>query len=76
VITGKEEVDVTAEDKNIVIEAKQQKVFVTAAKQIFLKCGSASISMADSGNIVIKGAKINLNGSDAVTVKGNPIKLN
>ena len=76
VITGKEEVNITAEDKNIVIEAKEQKVFVKAAKQIFLKCGDASISMADSGNIVIKGAKININGSDAVTVKGNPIKLN
>jgi type VI secretion system secreted protein VgrG len=76
VITGKEEVHVTAEDKNLVIEAKKKKVFVKSADQIFLKCGSASISMAKSGNIVIKGAKININGSGPVTVKGTPIKLN
>lgn len=76
VITGKEEVNVTAEDKNIVIEAKKKKVFVKSADQIFLKCGSASISMAKSGNIVIKGAKINIDGSGPVTVKGTPIKLN
>ena len=76
VITGKEEVHVTAEDKNLVIEAKQKKVFVKSADQIFLKCGDASISMAKSGNIVIKGAKININGSGPVTVKGAPIKLN
>ncbi len=76
VITGKEEVHVTAEDKNIVIEAKKKKVFVKSADQIFLKCGDASISMAKSGNIVIKGAKININGSGPVTVKGTPIKLN
>jgi type VI secretion system secreted protein VgrG len=76
VITGKEAVNITAEDKDIVVEAKKKKVFVKSAKQIFLKCGSASISMADSGNIVIKGAKININGSGPVQVKGTPIKLN
>jgi type VI secretion system secreted protein VgrG len=76
VITAKEAVNITAEDKDIVVEAKKKKVFVKSAKQIFLKCGSASISMADSGNIVIKGAKININGSGPVQVKGTPIKLN
>jgi type VI secretion system secreted protein VgrG len=76
VITAKEDVNITAEDKDIVIEAKEKKVFIKSAKQIFLKCGDASISMADSGNIVIKGAKININGSDVVQVKGTPIKLN
>lgn len=75
-ITGKQQINVTAEDNNLVIEAKKKKVFVKSADQIFLKCGSASISMAKSGNIVIKGAKININGSGPVTVKGTPIKLN
>jgi hypothetical protein len=32
--------------------------------------------MAKSGNIVIKGAKINIKGSSAVQVKGTPVKLN
>jgi hypothetical protein len=32
--------------------------------------------MAKSGNIVIKGAKINIKGSGPVQVKGKPIKMN
>jgi uncharacterized protein (DUF2345 family) len=75
-ITGKEKVNIKAEDKDLVIEAGQKKVVVKAAKQIFLKCGEASISMSDSGNIVIKGNKINLKGDGPVQTKGNPIKLN
>ncbi len=75
-ITGKEAVNITAEDKDIVLDAKKKKVFVKSAEQIFLKCGSASISMSKNGNIVLKGAKININGSGPVTVKGAPIKLN
>ncbi|MFN0057621.1 MAG: type VI secretion system tip protein TssI/VgrG [Planctomycetota bacterium] len=76
VISGKDEVTIKAEDKNLVVEAGKQKVFVKAAKQIFLQCGKATISMSENGNIVIKGAKVNVTGSEAVQVKGAPIKLN
>ncbi len=75
-ITGKEKVNIKSEDKDVIIEAASKKVRIKSAKQIFLQCGSATISMSSSGNIVIKGAKININGSGPVTVKGTPIKLN
>jgi type VI secretion system secreted protein VgrG len=75
-ITGKKKVSVTAVEDDLVIEAKGKKVFIKAAKQIFLKCGKASISMAESGNIVINGKAINIKGTEPVTVTGNPIKLN
>jgi uncharacterized protein (DUF2345 family) len=75
-ITGKEKVNIKAEDKDLVVEAGNQKVVVKAAKQIFLKCGSASISMSDKGNIVIKGSKINIKGTGPIQAKGAPIKLN
>jgi len=75
-ITGKKKVHVNAEEDKMVIEAGKEKIFVKSPKQIFLKCGSASISMAKSGNIVIKGAKINIKGSGPVQVKGKPIKMN
>jgi type VI secretion system secreted protein VgrG len=75
-ITGKEKISIKAEDKDLVIEAGKKKVKITSPDQIFLKCGGASISMAKSGNIVIKGAKVNIKGSGPVTVKGTPIKLN
>jgi type VI secretion system secreted protein VgrG len=75
-ITGKEKVHIKAEGKDLVVEAGTEKVVVKAAKQIFLKCGAASISMSQNGNIVIKGKKINLKGDGPVQAKGSPIKLN
>jgi len=75
-ITGKEKISIKAEDKDLVIEAAKKKVKIKSADQIFLQCGSATISMSKSGNIVIKGAKVNIKGSGPVTIKGTPIKLN
>jgi len=75
-ITGKEKITIKAEDKDLIIEAEKKKVKITSADQIFLKCGKASISMAKSGNIVIKGAKVNITGSGAITMRGKPIKQN
>ncbi len=75
-VTAKKKISIKAEDEDLVIEAGQKKVFIKAAKQIFLKCGKASISLAESGNIVISGNKININGKAPVQIKGKPIKLN
>jgi hypothetical protein len=75
-ITGKEKVNIKAEDKDLVVEAGTEKVVVKAAKQIFIKCGKASISMSQNGNIVITGNKINVKGNGPVQAKGAPIKLN
>ncbi len=75
-ITGKEKVQVKAEDKDLIIEAGKTKVTVKAAKQIAFVCGSASIALKKSGEILIKGTKVSVKGSGPVEVKGKPIKLN
>jgi hypothetical protein len=76
VITGKKKVDVKAEDDNLTIEAGKKKVFIKSPDQIFLKCGESSISMAKSGNIVIKGKNINIKADAKLQAKGKPINLN
>jgi len=76
VITGKQKVDVKAEDDNLTIEAGKKKVFIKSPDQIFLKCGDSSISMAKSGNIVIKGKNINIKADAKLQAKGKPINLN
>lgn len=75
-VTAKDQVKIKSEDENIVIEASKKKVMIESPEQIFLKCGKATISMAKSGNIVIKGAKINVKGSNAITIKGKEVKMN
>jgi type VI secretion system secreted protein VgrG len=75
-ITAKEKVQVKAEDKDLIIEAGKTKVTVKAANQIAFVCGSASIALKKSGDILIKGTKVSVKGSGPVEVKGSPIKLN
>ena len=58
------------------IEAGKKKVFIKSPDQIFLKCGESSISMAKSGNIVIKGKNINIKADAKLQAKGKPINLN
>jgi type VI secretion system secreted protein VgrG len=76
VITGKKKVDVKAEDDDLTIEAGKKKVFIKSPDQIFLKCGESSISMAKSGNIVIKGKNINIKADAKLQARGKPINLN
>ena len=76
VITGKQKVDVKAEEDDLTIEAGKKKVFIKSPDQIFLKCGESSISMAKSGNIVIKGKNINIKADAKLQAKGKPINLN
>lgn len=76
VITAKEKVSIKAEDKDFIIEAGKTKVTVKAAKQIAMVCGKASICLKEGGDVLIKGGKITLKGTEALTAKGNPIKLN
>ncbi|NNF08169.1 MAG: type VI secretion system tip protein VgrG [Candidatus Eisenbacteria bacterium] len=75
-LTGKKKITIKSEDDDLVIEAGKKKVFIKGKKQIFLKCGKASISLAESGNIVINGNIVNVKGKAAVSVKGKPVKLN
>jgi type VI secretion system secreted protein VgrG len=75
-ITGKKKISIKAEDDNLVVETGKNMT-VKAAKKMQLKCGSASITLLEGGDILIRGKAIKINAtSGAVTVKGTPIKLN
>jgi len=76
IIKAKDEINITAEDGNLVLKAGAKKVMIESPKQIFLKCGKATFSMAESGNIVISGAKINIKGTGPVKVKGKKVDMN
>lgn len=44
--------------------------------KITIKCGMSVITLDKSGQVTINGAKIDLNGSGAVTVKSSAVKIN
>ena len=61
--------------KDISIAGKA-KVVVEAANELTLKCGSASIVLKKSGDITIKGGKVDIQGSGPVTIKGAKVNNN
>lgn len=61
--------------KALVLDAGT-KLNIVAADEITLCTGSASIVLKKSGDIVIKGNKINIKGSGDVVIKGSKITQN
>lgn len=52
------------------------KGMVEAKDKLTLKCGKAQIVLASNGDITLTGAKLTLEGSGNVKIKGSKIKLN
>jgi type VI secretion system secreted protein VgrG len=50
--------------------ASKAKVLIEAASEMLLKCGGASIALKSGGEIIIKGTKITVKGSD-IKVEGS-----
>ena len=44
--------------------------------KISFSCGAASFTLKSDGTIELKGVKINVEGSETVTIKGGMIDLN
>lgn len=53
-----------------------EKLNITAAKEITLRCGKSSITLTESGKILIKGEHILSRAAGANRVKGGSIQLN
>jgi type VI secretion system secreted protein VgrG len=53
-----------------------KKAVITAADELTLSCGSATIVLKSSGDITINGAKITVSGSGDLVLKGSKIAEN
>jgi type VI secretion system secreted protein VgrG len=79
--TGKA-LGITSDDAMTITVAKdlgingKAKAVIEAADQITIKCGSAQIVLKKSGDISIKGGKIDIQGSGPVNVKGAKVNNN
>ena len=64
----------TTVSKECILNAK--KIQLVAEEEIQLKTGSAEITLKKSGDILIKGKKIEVSGSGDIVLKGSQIKEN
>jgi type VI secretion system secreted protein VgrG len=73
-ITAAKKTSITAKDDYVLKGDK--KLTFDVKDQIAFKCGKASIALKKSGDILIKGKKIQVKGSGDVILKGSKVKAN
>ncbi len=73
-ITAAKKTSITAKDDYVL--KGEKKLTFDVKTQIAFKCGKASIALKKSGDILIKGKKIQVKGSGDVILKGSKVKAN
>jgi hypothetical protein len=57
-------------------EEQPEELVVTAAKQLTLRCGEASITLTAAGKIIIRGKYIVSRSSGVQRIKGGSVQIN
>lgn len=77
---GGKRVDKVAGDHTTTVGAtasiKAKKIQLTAEEELVITVGDATISLKKSGDIVVKGKKVKVDGSSDVVLKGSKISAN
>lgn len=62
--------------KAISIKSTEDQIYIEAKTQIWLKVGDSELFMDKSGNILLKGVHLDVEGSSLTEIKGKPVKIN
>ena len=73
VLIAQKNIKITAEDNRLQLMASNQDILLEAETKVILRCGSSSIVLKKNGDIAIKGANINIEGSGMTEVKTSQI---
>jgi type VI secretion system secreted protein VgrG len=55
---------------------KAKEIILSADDQFVAKIGSATLTIKKSGDVVIKGSKVDVNASGDITLKGSKLNEN
>ena len=58
------------------IQADDERVVITAQKEIVLRCGKASITLTRAGKVLIRGAYLLSRSSGVNRIKGGSVQIN
>jgi hypothetical protein len=61
---------------NVEIVADHERIIVSAAEQLVLRCGDASITLTKAGKVLIKGAYVSSDSAGVLRLRGGSIQLN
>lgn len=58
------------------VEGDDQRVIVSAAEQLVLRCGKASITLTRAGKVLVEGTYVLTRSSGVNRIKGGSVQLN
>ena len=61
---------------SVTIDADGDRILLTAAKTICLRCGKASVTLSRDGSVVIEGARVTSRSSGMNRVTGSSVHIN
>lgn len=61
---------------DVEVDADDKRLIVSAKNQIVLKCGKASITLTAAGKVLIQGAYVSQRSSGVMRIKGGSVQIN
>lgn len=61
---------------SVAVDADGERLVVTAAEQLVLRCGKASITLTRDGKVIIQGAYLSNRSSGVIRIKGGSVQIN
>ena len=66
----------TSQDQKLNVRLDDERLTLTADREIVLKCGKSSITLTRAGKVIIKGAYLSSHSSGVNRIKGGSVQLN
>jgi hypothetical protein len=60
----------------VLVDADGERLIITAHRQLVLRCGKASITLSEDGEVKIKGTHLSSHSSGVNRIKGGSVELN
>jgi len=62
--------------QKVSVQRDDQRIELTAEREIVLRCGNASITLTRAGKVLIRGAYVSSRSSGVNTIKGGAVHIN
>jgi hypothetical protein len=66
----------STESEQVVVDADDDRLLVSAKERIVLRCGKASITLTKEGKVILQGAYVSSQSSGVLRIKGGSVQIN
>lgn len=66
----------STQTEQVVVDADDERLIVSAKEQIVLRCGKASITLTKEGKLILQGAYVSNHSTGVLRIKGGSVQIN